>query len=97
VSDKRGKWSKQDKRIIWNNYVDNMVIKIFRENQLNSLDLTQRAPCPYCGKLMFRAQYQGVQPNQGFSWDIDHINGNSDNNSISNLQPMHPWCNKRKN
>ncbi|WP_342274869.1 HNH endonuclease signature motif containing protein [Spiroplasma endosymbiont of Cantharis lateralis] len=96
MSDKRGRWSKDDLNIIWKDYINIKIYKYF--NDLNKLDwdLSQEAPCPYCEELMLKAQYQGFQPNKEFSWDVDHINENSKDNFISNLQPMHPKCNKEK-
>lgn len=30
-------------------------------------------------------------------WNIDHIDGDPNNNSLENLQPMHVECNIKKN
>lgn len=97
MSDKRGKWSKNNRNIIWKSYIEIKMWRIF--NNLNELkwNWSQQAPCPYCGESMLKAQYQGSQPNKWASWDIDHINGNSEDNRLENLQPMHPICNKKKN
>jgi len=90
-------WTKEEKRKIWNDYINNKMWERFNEEALKEAnwDWNQAAPCPYCGKKMLRAQYQGLQPDKEFSWDIDHIK-NSTNNSLNNLQPMHPRCNKLK-
>jgi len=98
MADKRGKWTKEDKDLIWKNYVNKKIYDYFEEDDLNEFDLNQECPCPFamCEGYMLKAQYQGKQPNKDYSWDIDHINGNPKDNRLENLQPMHPWCNKEK-
>ncbi len=97
MADKRGKWSKEDLKLIWKSYIDHKMWKKFKNLNELQWDWTQKAPCPYCGTSMLKAQYQGVQRDKTSSWDIDHINGNPIDNALENLQPMHPWCNKKKN
>ncbi|ASP28792.1 hypothetical protein SCORR_v1c10200 (plasmid) [Spiroplasma corruscae] len=100
MADKRGKWSKKNLKEIWDDYVDNKIWKIFDRNDLMSWEFgfVDKAPCPArnCGKVMIRSQYLGNQPAGKHCWDVDHINEDSSDNSISNLQPMHPACNKKK-
>lgn len=103
MTDKRGSWTIQEKHETWSDYIETKMWKLFDNNSLNKLendkgwDFKQEAPCPKCGEKMLKAQYQGSQPNKSYSWDIDHINSDPDNNSLGNRQPMHPWCNKEKN
>ncbi|AUB31745.1 HNH endonuclease signature motif containing protein [Spiroplasma floricola] len=96
MADKRGTWSKEDRNIIWKDYISNKMFKYFQKLDKEKWDFSQEAPCPLCGSLMLKAQYQGVQPDKKYSWDIDHINENYEDNFINNLQPMHPKCNKQK-
>lgn len=100
MKDKRGKWTKEDLKEIWISYVeDTEYISNLAERadiDLEDFNLNQNSPCPWCGEIMIRAQYQGDQPDKWGSWDVDHIDGNPKNNEINNLQPMHPWCNKEK-
>jgi hypothetical protein len=102
VADKRGRWSKKERDLIWKSYVDDREYIISCMNDIgisidfDNYNFSQEAPCPFCGELMLKAQYQGAQMDKWASWDIDHIDGNSNNNNLNNLQPMHPWCNKEK-
>ncbi len=54
----------------------------------------QQAKCSYCHNDMSKAQHCGVQG--GDCWNIDHRDGNPDNNDINNLWPMHKSCNEKK-
>lgn len=90
MADKRGNWSKTDLKLIWKNYITTKI------SSTADYDLTQSAPCPECGIAMLKAQYQGYQRDKEYSWDVDHVDENSSNNDISNLQPIHPKCNKNK-
>jgi hypothetical protein len=100
MADKRGKWTKEELKEIWDSYVedDDYIEDVFKKFNLdaNEFDLNQEAPCYWCGEIMLRAQYQGKQPDKWASWDVDHINSNPQDNRINNLIPMHPWCNKDK-
>jgi hypothetical protein len=103
MSDKRGKWSKKERDLIWKNYVDDKeyikscINDIGISIDFNNFVFSQEAPCPFCGERILKAQYQGVQKNKWASWDVDHKNSDSKDNNLNNLQPMHPWCNKEKN
>ncbi|WP_308149662.1 hypothetical protein [Spiroplasma sp. AdecLV25b] len=66
---------------IWKDYVQNKIYGIFKsKNNFQNWDLSQEAPCSRCGKTMLKSQYQGVQPDKDYSWDVDHIDSNPRNN-----------------
>lgn len=39
---------------------------------------------------------KGERPTSDFVWNIDHIDGNPNNNEWQNLQPMRLECNNKK-
>lgn len=98
----RKTFTQSQRNEIWLYYINSRMWDIFNNDRLNELQdsgsyiYAQAAPCPFCGEKMLKAQYQGVQPDKSFSWDIDHIDNNPTRNNVVNLQPMHPWCNKKK-
>ncbi|MCL8212760.1 HNH endonuclease [Mesoplasma whartonense] len=98
MSEKTEKWDKTERNLIWKSYISEKLNHNFSiQWQLKmSLSLSEAAPCPNCGKIMLKAQYQDFQPQKSASWIIGFLDGNSKNNSIKNLVPIHPWCAKKK-
>lgn len=98
MADKRGSWSQEDLKLIWDDYVSNKIWTIWPKHHenLKTWNLQQKAPCRMCGEEMIRAQYKGLQPQVKTRWDIDHHDGNFNNNQLSNFQPMHSSCNVKK-
>jgi len=98
MADKRGSWAKPERNLIWKDYIDNKMWIRFDKNSLLNLewDWKQKAPCPICGTLMLKAQYEGFQSGQPGSWNIDHWDNNPKNNNLMNLFPMHTTCNNKK-
>ncbi|WP_338983032.1 HNH endonuclease signature motif containing protein [Spiroplasma endosymbiont of Othius punctulatus] len=88
----RKKFTSKVVRLVFKNYSEKNKHKL-----KNGQDPTQEAMCPKCNKTMLKAQYLGnMKEEKDKTWDIDHIDQNNENNDISNLQPMHPICNKQK-
>lgn len=90
----RKKWKKEDKEKIWNYSIKKME-KYFK-GLSEFWTLNVQAPCPWCFLPMIKGAYQGEQPTSAFAWNIDHIDGDQENNSLENLQPMHVECNFKK-
>lgn len=91
-----GNWNKSARNDIWLNYI-NEILWNYYESIHDDWDLTQEAPCSWCGKRMVKGTYFDGSKNEGrYSWDVDHIDNNHKNNYLDNLQPMHPRCNKMK-
>lgn len=95
MADKRGLWNKRELRKVWENYIKSERFqKRFKKEDIEKLNLhlAELAPCYHCGRMMSRTQYVGEQPTGKNKWDVNHINGDYNNNQKYNLEPTHIEC-----